>query len=77
MIEIGSLVTTAFVEVVDAPLGELSACVMTQCLGGDRIFDDVPVSLGLYDGLGFDPTFSVTSLVLSADLEPSHAARCQ
>lgn len=66
MIAIGSLITSAGVEIVDAEIGDLSACLMTQCMG-DRIFDSVPPSMGLYDGAGFDATFSVTSKVLSAD----------
>ena len=69
MIEIGSLIATTAVDIVAAELGDLSACVMTQCVG-DRIFDRVPASMSLLDGHEgvSDPTFSVTSVVLTADL---------
>lgn len=69
MIEIGSLKTSAGVEIVDAEIGALSACALTNCMGGDRIFGDVPVSKDLLadSSRWEDQTFSVTSYVLSAD----------
>lgn len=67
MIEIGALIATTGVRVVDAEYGDLSACIMTHCVG-DRIFNAVPASINLMDDNGIAvPTFSVTSVVLSAD----------
>lgn len=69
MIQIGSLIASTRVNIVSSVPGDLSACVMSPCVG-DRIFDNVPPSVSLLgdDHSSGDQTFSVTSLVLTADL---------
>lgn len=67
MIHIGSLVPSARVEIVEAVIGELSDCIVTPCVGGNALFGGAPASVCLNDSTPFDPAFSVTSKVLTAD----------
>lgn len=68
MIQLGSLVPSARVEIIDAIIGDLDDCVATPCVGGDALFGAAPASVCLNENIAtIDPTFSVTSKVLTAD----------
>jgi hypothetical protein len=67
MIHVGSLATHVKVEVIDALVNNLADCISTPCIGGSDILSTVPTSVCLNNGSANNPSFSVTSKVLTAD----------
>lgn len=70
MIEIGVLKPSAGITVVEAEPAYLDSCVLTDCIAEDSFFHarlGTPVTLcGTFAPVN-DPTFSVTTEVLTAD----------